>query len=366
MPTTHLTPCLPLWVLREREGLMQVVEQITHCVGFIGMPTERGFLATGSCFFVQWTEETEAFIYMITAKHLVRPFTDRLETQPATNDIWVRINSKQGKPKLVKTAARDWVPHSDRHVDVCIHTFDLRAQDDDLEMSTLALPAMALNDQTKKIHGLNLGDGVFIPSVFVGRIGENSNIPVLRTASIAALPLEPIRFGSPSRPAYLVETHSLGGTSGAPVFLHTQPSRIPGGVRLPPPRQDSEGRTEMQIVPYILLGMVLGSHGGQYGEDFVVPEGEERIISTDAEFNAGLSVVVPIDQILEVLDMDKVRASRTATIEALKKESGYRPSSAHRPKPVSQAVEPEAENPDHLEDFNRLLNAAVKSPKSVG
>src|SRR5690606_30737090 len=65
------------------------------------------------------------------------------------------------------------------------------------------------------------GDPVFIAGVFVGRVGDRRNIPVLRLASIAATADEPVAWGSPRRPAYLIETKSLGGTSGSPVFLHT-------------------------------------------------------------------------------------------------------------------------------------------------
>src|SRR5579862_920984 len=175
-------PCTPHWLLVERGVPVQIVDQLMNCVGFVGVPTERGFSADGTCFFVQWTEEHEGFIYMVTAKHLIRPFEDREQTIRSSKKIWIRVNRKNAAPRVISTIRGDWVCHPNRSVDACIHPFDFRRENEDdlLDISTLGLPEMALNPLSKKFFVLNLGDDVFMPSVFVGRLGEKSNIPVVR------------------------------------------------------------------------------------------------------------------------------------------------------------------------------------------
>ena len=77
------------------------------------------------------------------------------------------------------------------------------------------------------------------------------------------MPEEPIEFFSPNRPAYLVETRSLGGLSGSPVFLHRYPDRPRGdlvtmGYAQAIPGRPMADRTPV-VLPYALIGMVLGT-----------------------------------------------------------------------------------------------------------
>jgi hypothetical protein len=169
---------------------------------------------------------------------------------------------------------------------------------------------------------LKMGDEIFVPSLFPAHVGERSNIPVVRFGNIAAPALEPVRVGSPTVPAFLIETRSLGGISGAPVFLHLRPLAV---RNVPHATLDDLGR---RIVPYALIGMVLGAHGGRYASDFVSVDPGENIIASDAEFNAGLSVVLPIQHVIDLLDSDDLKRGRLESLEAVQNQSGFRPTNA--------------------------------------
>ena len=104
--------------------------------------------------------------------------------------------------------------------------------------------------------------------------------------------------------------------------------------------------------PYYLIGMVQGSHGGRYEND--IPE---EVAAKDADFNAGIATVLPYPLIMEVIDNPVLKERRMAAIEASKKRSGSRPSSA--PKSTNSA-EAGPDDPQSKERFTALLNAASR------
>lgn len=310
---------------------MQIEEGIITCIGFIGFPTELGFAADGTCFLVGLSEETETFYYLVTARHLVRPinFKSRQEEYPVDSPIHIRLSRETKSPLIIPTIREEWICHPDRHIDVCVREFDYRRANPDGELIFNPLlvddspNSLVLSEQRWNYFGhITIGDDIFIPSLFSGHVGERRNIPIVRVGNIAALPVESIRVGSPTVPAYLIETRSLGGISGAPVFLHLDPARsrnIPRHVIDP-----GGGKS----VPYALIGVVVGIHSGQYASDFVSDNDVGTIISKDAEFNAGITVVVPIAHALQILSGDALKKRRIDTLDAIKRESGFKPAGA--------------------------------------
>jgi hypothetical protein len=336
-----------------KEAAMQVHWQILKCTAFLGTPVQNAFYAEGTCFFLSISEDGRDFFYVVTCRHVVQPFLSRRGNEKNPESLWIRMNRKSGTPRIEKTIRGDWISHKDRSVDICIYTFPshLWDHDDDLDISFMR--ADSINLTTDRYHevGFSLGDEVFIVGAFVGRVGDRKNIPVVRIANVAAMPEEPVWGGSPARPAFLIETRSLGGTSGSPIFLHPFPNRVAGNWALPIDQKGNVG------APYLLFGMMQGSHSGQYANDFVSDNDAERVIPKDADFNAGIAIALPIDQVMEVINRDDLKEARMVTIEAKRNQSGYKPASASALKP---SAEPDDANPNHLEDFKRLVDAAAR------
>ncbi len=354
----RLAPAVPSWIMAEKEAAdMQVHWHVLMTTAFLGTPTESGFYAEGTCFFLAVTEDDLDFIYVVTCAHVVQPFIARRSDEPNPEKIYLRMNRKNGPPKTVPTIRGDWISHKSRSVDICVYPFRNAEwdADDQLAISYMHYENIALTPDKYPEFGFSLGDEVFIIGAFIGRIGDKKNIPVVRIATMAAMAEEPVWGGSPTRPAFLLETRSLGGTSGSPFFLHTRPQRQRGNWGL---RISEQGHVQ---VPYLLAGMMQGSHSGQYANDFVSDDDAEKIIPKDADFNAGIAIGLPIELIKEVIDRDELKEARMATIRAKRKDSGYKPTSA-RPSGVSESSEKSGDdaNPNHLEDFKRLVDVAAR------
>jgi hypothetical protein len=291
---------------------MQLFPQILNTVAFIGLPGECGFIALGTCFFVEFTQADLDFLYVVTCRHLVKTL----------DKSYIRVNRKNLPPVEIEFKKDDWISHSDNKVDISIAPWNKKEfdADDSLLVSPIGLKA-ALDKNIIQYAAMSIGDGLFMPSLFVGRVGDQKNIPVMRIANLAAMADEPVWGGSPMRPAYLIETRSLGGTSGSPVFLNVHPERIPGRTSNAPITKDDGSYS----VPYLLIGIFQGIHSGQYKDDFVIDEAADRVLPQDVDFNAGIGIVLPVSQIIETIEQPSLSQPRLATIEKKHRQSGYRP-----------------------------------------
>jgi len=355
---------------------MQVAEEIRNCTVFIGIPTQLGFSVAGTGFLMGVDQGDYSFCYLVTAAHLIWPgrASDKTGTVPE-GKVHLRLNRLNGaSPKLIGVENNQWRFHRDRRVDLCVLPMGalIEADDSEIDAASISLTGMALTPEKITQFGVCVGDEIFITGAFVGRVGERKNIPIVRIGNIAAMPEEPISFGSPRKPAYLIETRSLGGVSGSPVFVNLQTQRInaaPKSYDDPKGNNDATKWRAAKILPYFLLGMLLGSHSGQYAGDFISETDTDIFVPKDADFNAGISVVMLVADIAEFLESDDMAKPRIAAIEEHRKVTGYKPSGAS----VGQTVpskkaeaESESDNSDHKEDFTRLLNAAAKTPPQDG
>jgi hypothetical protein len=118
--------------------------------------------------------------------------------------------------------------------------------------------------------------------LFVRHKGRERNIPILRTGTIASLPEEPVTLiGADGKEreikAYLVETHSVGGLSGSPVFAN--------------PMVTAKVGPDIQLqARHIWIGLV-SAHW-----DFEPDQTEQENI------NSGIAIVSPRESVMEVFE----------------------------------------------------------------
>jgi hypothetical protein len=259
---------------------------------FVSTPTDRGFYGSGSCFIVEIEEEQERFYYAVTCRHLIR------------DGLCFRIRQIEGPPKVIRTSAADWIAPADEHIDLAVCPINIRdwgnGDDWPCMVSTVRVPDSAL--MSAKKHqipiAMPVGSELAIPALFTGAVGELTNTPIMRIATLASHPQEPLRDASPRHPAYLIETKSLGGTSGSPVFFNTAPSptALAGMIEI-------NQQSGLLKLPYVLIGMLLGAYSGTYNDDFIPVD--QRVIPSDANFNSGISVVLPAEPIVSFLLTDE-------------------------------------------------------------
>lgn len=301
--TEAVAPSFPHWVVLEREAGMRVEKRILGSVVFLGSQTGDGFRAEGAAFFLHLTVEEMSFVYLVSCRHVVKPFGDRLNEIPNDLSISIRIDRKRAMPKIYEAKRSEWVCHRDRFIDVCVYEPPIRKweAEDNVDASMLSVDSDLFVPEKEREYGrLSVGDPLFIPGIFTGRVGKRRSIQVFRTTSIAALAEKPIDWGSPYRSSLSVETSTLDVPSGSPVFVRL--SEVGRRIGADAEGSDARGnrKTGEADRPYYLIGMMQGT-------------------------DSGVSVVLPYSLILEVLNQPALNERRISAIEESKKRSGYRP-----------------------------------------
>jgi hypothetical protein len=299
---------------------MRVPDTITQCVGFLGAPSAddpEEIVVRGTVFFVsvpsEMRPESRRYEHLVTAHHCL----NRVGALPLS----VRLNAFTATADRVATDipigdALDWFTHpTDGEqdalpVDVAVlpwkadHTaFEYRCVPVDL-LLTDEMSAGADEDGTH----IGLGDEVCIPALFTRGTGRRLNLPSVRMGALALMPTEPVRTRSGAveidMEAYLIEARSLGGLSGAPVFVR---AAMDGGVS-----------REMQ-----LLGLMHGHWDPPPGaiHDAVTDAamtGEETGKEKAEAVTRGIGLVVPAKKIREALfqaELVDLRARHDRAVE---------------------------------------------------
>ena len=197
--------------------------------------------------------------------------------------------------------------------------------------------------------GVGVGDDVFVVGRFINHEGVQKNSPTARFGCIAQMPKEPVKVKGFDQECFLVEARSIGGFSGSPVFWHVLP--FAGGAYRP--------KTNVQIGP-LLLGVELG-----YIYDWTPvcdaagrPTNPAKPDQQQVQVNSGMMIVIPAWKLTDLLNEDSIVAKRKEIEDGVKAHEkktrgGVALSSRSGPRSIN-------ENPDHLEDFKRLVNVAAK------
>jgi len=150
-------------------------------------------------------------------------------------------------------------------------------------------------------HEIGVGDELFITGLFSPHYGESSNVPIIRMGNIAVMPEQPIDTGNGPTPAYLIETRSIGGLSGSPVFVNLGLHRWVRGRTVSNPNPPAS---------LFLLGLMHGHFALPSLRDLLPddPLGRERI-------NMGIGIVVPAVKIAEVLNQESVLEDERRALE---------------------------------------------------
>jgi len=278
-------------IARRPNPLMRVPEDMLKCVGFIGEVAHRDstgiqadLCATG--FFVAIPcESTELCgkrcVYFVTAKHVAKD----LESKTAC----FLVNRKGGGTIYITDVRGDyWTCHpKDMTADVAVVQVVLSPEADvvAIALEHFGIPAR-LNDLK-----IGIGDEVITTGLFTAAPGLKQNQPILRFGNIAMMPTEQIQTELGYADVFLVESRSIGGLSGSPVFVrHTLAAKV----------SKSDGTEDMMFAngPGItLLGMAHGHWDIRESEI-----NKPRIIhDSQRGVNMGIAIVVPAIKIFETL-----------------------------------------------------------------
>ena len=248
-----------------------------------------GFIVT-----VPGTEDNH-FAFMVTARHVA----EKLEG----HEFYIRVNTRDGKAVALKGLSDNpwWYhPTERKYVDAAVTMFSPQRL---RELDVQPIP-IAMFIDIHKIHeyDIGVGDEVFITGLFTRVVGTSKNLPIVRTGNVAMMPGEHIPFGDSFIEAHLIESRSIGGLSGSPVFVRPTVSMEAVDSAKDPVSFYGVGK-------FFFFGSVIGH--------YQVPQG---LVPTVAEVvNMGIAPIVPSHKIREVIlqgEVTKIMSDINAEMRA--------------------------------------------------
>jgi hypothetical protein len=221
--------------------------------------------------------------YLVTARHIVNG------ARAAGGGLKVRFNTRDGGHVDMPEPPDEWFCHPATDVAITGAAFG----DHEVDFTSFPVDDFLATDAYIRENDIGEGDDVFSASLFSPTAAKR-NEPVMRFGKISSARRHPVEIRSDPGPeaatisvdAYLIETASWGGSSGAPVFLSFDPLR-----RLPAPIA--------AMTP--LLGLIQGH--------FDIPAQVRPTAEGDAQgvvgLNSGMAIVIPASAILKLLMDDE-------------------------------------------------------------
>lgn len=286
---------------------MRVPDAIAKSVVYVGFTEldedegeERDHIC-GTAFVAEHDDRGRIFKYLFTADHVVRDI--------AGKKSWLRVNLKSGGTEKVSLRNTVWFTHPRENIDAtaCISSLGGR-----FDVEGVPTERFIINEANREERGVGIGDDCFTLGLFALVSGQHQNTPLLRYGTLAMIPRDPIRtrrYGSMQ--AFLAETRSLPGASGAPVFVR-ESLRLPMQVTRP-------GKTEANVYPtasgsFFLLGLTHGFWDSESLDEEEFPEYE----GFEAH-NLGLSIVVPAEKLIDIIAQPAVATLRDQAVTRRKR-----------------------------------------------
>jgi hypothetical protein len=280
---------------------MRIPDQITKCVGFAcaTFAPVNEIVPKGTVCLVG-RESDQSVGYFVTAKHVV----EEISTQSADGKLHISLNKRfLSSPTdpirhLIETNTTDWYVHpDDKSIDLAILPFspcDLWTSD----IKMFDLVGAASKDRMAQ-EGIGIGDETVSVGLFAKIPGKSRNRPIVRVGNIACIPEEPIiskwtNYGPMD--AYLIETRSLGGLSGSPVFVQSGPIKT-----------NILERTKYEVSN--LPGGTIYLLGITHGHWDIPPVPESTLLPdlSMTKINSGIAVVTPVCKLLEMLEHPELK-----------------------------------------------------------
>jgi hypothetical protein len=260
--------------------------------------------SSGTCFFVMYEDKRVAggkggFVYLVTNRHVAAP---GVEDGHPYRIVWTKIRMNQrgeraaSEDEMVPVGRQlRWYFPADDSVDLAV----MSTKPDESKYDYVSIPTsvFATRDIVEQ-QQVSEGDSVLFTGYFYQFPGMRKFEPILREGVLAMIADEPMET-TLKKPGslYLAELHVFGGNSGSPVLVNL------GGIRNGGIRAGYD---------YRLLGIV----SGYYHEDADLTLTVATTYKGKLEQNSGISMIVLVDKLKELLDSPALQAQRDSEIAA--------------------------------------------------
>ncbi|MEQ8667278.1 MAG: serine protease [Rhodospirillales bacterium] len=265
----------------------------------------------------------------------------------------IRINCREGAPDIFEFDPAEWFFNAGSH-DIAAVPIKLDGKKHDAAI--LQAPGYLLSQDFVEEHEVGPGDDVFMIGRFVDYDGVEVNKPAMRFGNISVMEARVRQDTGCDEPSILVDMHSRTGFSGSPVFVY----RTTGSMFA------EKGEFVMGHTMKLL-----GIHWGQFPEMWEIKKGVTKTQASDSALVtegdyvkgfSGMTCVCPAWAIWDLLNKPELAKMRETQGQIIAANAASLPAESD----VSEAAKapPTTEcNPDHREDFNSLLDAAVAGKK---
>jgi hypothetical protein len=279
---------------------MRVPDLIKACVVFVEFPDD-GRAATAFLVGTWNTEPVDVYLNLVTAAHVAKKMNKsryRLRANRPTTDTNLFYDTGSVADELKLSQPLNWWYHPTmpENVDIAVAPVDSSIM---VDWALNGLPVtMLLTDDTARHYAIGIGDETYTLGIFTHLRSREKNRPILRTGNLAVFPEIKVptkNFGNMD--AYLIEARSLGGLSGAPVFV----TETSGQAFVKSP-----GEPALWAGQTFLLGVM-------HGHWDIPPDALNDIgfdVDEQSRVNLGVAIVSPAKRLLEILTQPRLLTMR--------------------------------------------------------
>jgi hypothetical protein len=291
---------------------MYVQPEMRQSVCFVCANIGGELKPVGTAFFFSISTPPVNWLFVVTALHVVSnvQLKNADETAFVNSDdgkTFLRVNTKDGGFKVVEVTEDKWVKpdmSAGEIVDITFCQWEVLPSASDFDFRAIGAELAATKD-VMAAQQIGVGNEIAFAGLFVNHHGQKRNEPIVRFGNICGMPVEPVSTRVGDIKAYLVESRSVGGLSGSPVFVDVGNYRVVDNVR--------QYRYGDDKVLY-LLGVV-NAHF-----DVFVTQATVDVSPSDEHVNKGIAVVTPIDKVLDVIQQSRIGRAMKAAAEAAVKQ----------------------------------------------
>ena len=286
-------------------GTFTVPDWLTDGTVFIMKADEAS--GTGYLFGVK--DHNATFCYLVTAKHIIKPLL-----KDPNDEIAIRFNLKESN--LAKTikflppmfSGKRWLEHKNTAVDLAIISLPIFGDINELDVKMRIIEDqndefMATNDWLEK-YKVGAGDKAFtlglVPHLYTK---NNENLVLSRFGEISLLPKNEINLPGGKQKAYFLDCQAFPGNSGGPAFVLIERSET--GALIAGWRIGFLG-TVTEFVPSPLRMEKVNLNDNKPSTAILLIE------------NTGISKIVPVDYLIDILFSEQQKDFRKRTAEKIK------------------------------------------------
>lgn len=285
------------------------------CVCFVYGKFGGTMQPVGTAFFVAIPVGANQTAIVVTDLHVIADIEEKSDDKTAV----LRVNTRDGESVLISIPPAAWTKpdQSIEIMDLCFCPMPIPWNHPNIDYKMLTRE-QAATAEIMEAEELGVGNEVAFAGLFVNHYGRRRNEPIVRFGNIAKMPGEPVRTRHGDIEAYLVESRSVGGLSGSPVFVDV------GLVR---GREENRIRRRTGDSPAMyLMGVMQGHWAAPIEIPRVNPKEEtanletadaantqppqlDSIDITSEYVNMGIAVVTPIDKLFQLIEQSAFRRS---------------------------------------------------------